>query len=87
MCIDYRELNRLTVKNRYPLSRIDDLFDQLQGSEVYSKIDLRSGCHQLRVREEDILKTAFRTRYGHYEFQGIPFGLINALSIFMDLMN
>ncbi|GJR03477.1 putative reverse transcriptase domain-containing protein [Tanacetum coccineum] len=69
MCVDYRELNKLTVKNRYPLPRIDDLFDQLQGSSVYSKIDLRSGYHQLRVREEDIPKTAFRTRYGHYEFQ------------------
>nr|GFB92584.1 putative reverse transcriptase domain-containing protein [Tanacetum cinerariifolium] len=69
MCIDYRELNKLTVKNRYPLPRIDDLFNQLQGSSVYSKIDLRSDYHQLRVREEDILKTAFRTRYGHYEFQ------------------
>ncbi|GJS00747.1 hypothetical protein Tco_0317255 [Tanacetum coccineum] len=69
MCIDYRELNNLTVKNRYPLPRIDDLFDQLQGSSVYSKIDPRLGYHQLRVREEDIPKTAFRTRYGHYEFQ------------------
>ncbi|GJR79079.1 putative reverse transcriptase domain-containing protein [Tanacetum coccineum] len=69
MCIVYRELNKLTVKNRYPLSRIDDLFDQLQGSSVYSKINLRSGYHQLRACEEDILKTAFRTRYGHYEFQ------------------
>ncbi|GJV60747.1 hypothetical protein Tco_1466847 [Tanacetum coccineum] len=69
MCIDYWELNKLTVKNRYPLPRIDDLFDQLQGSSVYSKIDLRSGYHQLRVRDEDILKTAFRTRYKHYEFQ------------------
>nr|GEY35120.1 putative reverse transcriptase domain-containing protein [Tanacetum cinerariifolium] len=86
MCINYRELNKLTVKNRYPLSRIDDLFDQLQGSRVYSKIDLRSGYHQLIVREEDIPKTAFRTRYGHYEFQVMSFGLTNALAVFMDLM-
>ncbi|GJX71023.1 putative reverse transcriptase domain-containing protein [Tanacetum coccineum] len=75
------------MKNRYPLSRIDDLFDQLQGSRVYSKIDLRSGYHQLKVREEDILKTTFRTRYGHYKFQVMPFGLINAPTIFIDLMN
>ncbi|GKE71688.1 putative reverse transcriptase domain-containing protein [Tanacetum coccineum] len=87
MCIDYRELNKLMVKNRYPLPRIDDLFDQLQGSSVYSKIDLRSGYHQLRVCEEDIPKMAFRTRYGYYEFQVMPFSLMNAPAVFMDLMN
>ncbi|GKB76077.1 putative reverse transcriptase domain-containing protein [Tanacetum coccineum] len=87
MCIDYRELNKLIVKNRYPLPRIDDLFDQLQGLKVYSKIDLRSGYHQIRVREEDISKTVFKTRYDHYKFQVMPFGLTNAPTIFMDLMN
>ncbi|GJW25982.1 putative reverse transcriptase domain-containing protein [Tanacetum coccineum] len=87
MCIDYHELNKLTIKNRYPLSIIDDLFDQLQGSSVYSKIDLRSGYHQLGIKEEDVPITAFRTRYDHFEFQVMPFGLTNAPAVFMDLMN
>ncbi|GKB97394.1 putative reverse transcriptase domain-containing protein [Tanacetum coccineum] len=87
MCIDYRDLNKLTIKNRYLLPRIDDLFHQLQGSQYLSKIDLLSEYHQLRVHEEDIPKAAFRTRYGHFEVTVMPFGLKNAPTIFMDLMN
>ena len=87
MCIDYRQINKVTVKNKYPLLRIEDLLDRLKGAGVFSKIDLLSWYYQLRVKDVDVSKTAFRTRYGHYEFLAMSFGLTNALAAFMDLMN
>ena len=87
LCVDYRQLNRVTIKNRCLLPRTDNLFDQLRGARVYFKIDLRTGYHQLRVRETDIPKTTFRTRYGHFEFTVMPFGLTNAPTTFMDLVH
>ena len=87
ICIDYRQLNKVTIKNKYSLPRIGGLFDQLLGASYFSKIDLRIGYHQLRVRCEDIQKIAFQTKYGHYEFLVMSFGVITAPTIFMDLIN
>jgi hypothetical protein len=87
MCVDYRSLNEVTIKNKYPLPRIEDLFDQMKGAKIFSKIDLRSGYHQLKIRAEDVPKTAFTTTYGLYEFLVMSFGLNNALAYFMNLMN
>jgi hypothetical protein len=87
LCIEFQQLNKYTIKNKYPLPRIDDLFDQLRGAKIFSKIELRSRYHQVRIKEEGIHKTTFITRYGHYEFVVVPFGLSNAPSVFMSLMN
>ena len=87
LCVDYRQLNKMTVKNKYPLPRIDDLFDQIKGASVFSKINLHLGYHQLRIKDSYVNKTTFRTRYGHYEFLIMSFGLTNAPAAFMDLMN
>ena len=87
LCVDYRKLNKLTIKNKYPLPRIDDLLDQLRGAVVFSKIDLRSGYHQILVKSEDVQKKTFRSRYGHYEYVVMPFGVTNTPAVFMDYMN
>jgi hypothetical protein len=87
LCIEYRQLSKATIKNQYPLSRIDDLFDQMKGATVFSKIDFRSGYHQLQIKEDGVPKTTFKMRFGHYEFIVLPFGLTNALGVFMSLMN
>ena len=87
LCVDYKQLNKLTIKNKYPLPRIDDLMDQLHGASVFPKIDLQSGYHQILVKVEDVEKTTFRSRYGHYEYVVMPFGVTNAPTLFMDYMN
>ena len=87
ICIDYWELNKVTIKNKYPLARIDNMFNQLSGSNAFWQLDLRSRYHQLKVKKEDIQNTTFRTYYGHYEFLVMPFGVTNALVVFMNMMN